>query len=247
MESESLVGTMIRFIRTPAVAHIARRAGLDFIMVDMEGGAYTYETLTDLAASSAAAGLDLLVRVPELSRGNVARALDCGARGVMAPNIESPGQAGQLAQYSKYPPVGSRGLSALGASTGYGKPPDLVSHLREQNERVLAIAQIESAAGVRNASRIAEVPGLDVLLVGPNDLALSLGCPGQLDSPAMREAIQTVALAAKQGGKVFGMHGDPALIQGWKAAGLRLLMSSTDIGLLAGAMRGVGEKLRSPA
>ncbi|MFC1607768.1 aldolase/citrate lyase family protein [Candidatus Latescibacterota bacterium] len=98
------IGTMLRIVRTPAAALIAKKTGLDFIMLDMEHGAYSFETVGDVFAASRAAGVGAFVRVPELSRDTVSRALDCGAQGVMVPMIESVEQAETFVSWAKYPP-----------------------------------------------------------------------------------------------------------------------------------------------
>lgn len=90
LEGKSAVGTMIRLIRTPAVVLVAKSAGLDFIMYDMEHGPFGFETISDAASLARAEGIDCFVRVPELSKGYVSRALDCGVTGIMVPMIKDP-------------------------------------------------------------------------------------------------------------------------------------------------------------
>jgi 2-keto-3-deoxy-L-rhamnonate aldolase RhmA len=162
----------------------------------------------------------------------VSRALDSGAAGVMVPMIQTKEEAEMLAAWAKYPFVGSRGLSARGAHTGYERQKDIKHFMARENEATLCIAQIETGRAVENIDDIARVEGIDALLIGPNDLALSLGCPGEFMASVVMDAIERVAAAAAENDKIFGMHADRHLISKWLPYGLRLIMSSTDVDLL---------------
>jgi 2-keto-3-deoxy-L-rhamnonate aldolase RhmA len=241
---EPVAGTMIRMIRNPAIALTAANAGLDFIMFDMEHGSYDFQTIADASSMARARGLDCFVRVPELSKGNVSRALDCGVTGVMVPMIKDAEDAKLLAGWAKYAPTGVRGFGGSGAHTGYADAGGrAVAFMAEENPRVLAIAQIELACAVEDVDAIAAVDGIDALLIGPADLSISLGVPGDFNHPKMDEAIGKVAAAAKKHGKVFGMHAGDALLRKWIPKGLTLRMSLMDINMLLKAMGEVA-KLR---
>lgn len=238
------VGTMVRMIRNPAIANIAANAGLDFFILDMEHGPYTLENLVNIAGVARGAGVDCFVRVPELAKGYVSRALDAGCSGVMVPMIAGVEEAKALADWSKYPPTGNRGFGSAGGHTRYapaGKPTDFFAAANSEN---VTIAQIETVSAIEQIEGIASTDGIDALLIGPNDLAISFGVPGQLDSDTVQEAIGKVAAACQKFGKVFGMHGPDALTQRWIPEGLKLIMSSIDISMLSTAMSGVAEKYR---
>ena len=241
---EKIIGTMIRFIRNPIIANLAKNAGLDFIMADMELGSYSLELLSDIFMASRAVGLGVFVRVPELSRGYVSRALDLGANGVMVPMIETVDEARALVEWSKYTPVGNRGMTAFGGNTDYRKETDISGMMARLNKQTLTIAQIETSKGVEAVDEIASVEGIDVLLVGPNDLSVSLGCPGNLNCKQMDDAILRVASACKKSGKVFGLHGAETLIEKWIPHGLGFVMNSTDLDIMFNGMKNVNEICR---
>lgn len=238
-QGKAISGTMVRLVTSPLVGVMARVAGLDFIMLDAEHGPYSYETMWNMAAPSAAAGLDVFVRVPELSKGTVSRALDCGCAGVMVPMTETPEMARAFAGWAKYPPLGVRGLSSNGPHTGCRRWPNVAAGMAEANRMTLAIAQIETALAIRNIDAIAATPGIDVLLIGPNDLALSLGKPGDLNSPEQVAAIRAVAEAARRHGKVFGMHAPADYMEKWIPEGLRFVMNGIDMTFLDAAFHNV--------
>lgn len=232
---KKVCGTMIRLQRNPAIAMIAREAGLDFLLYDCEHGSYTIENLHDLFLTGNAMGFPSFVRVPCLSREWISRVLDIGATGVLVPMTETPAQAAEIVRWAKYPPVGERGYGSGLAHTNYttGRHTDI---MQDKNETVIAIAQIESRLGVTNADAIAATAGIDVLLIGPNDLSISLGIPGELTNPVELEAIAEVAAACKKHGKSFGIHAGPQMHKLFQADET-FLMYGTDFDLLSAGCR----------
>jgi 2-keto-3-deoxy-L-rhamnonate aldolase RhmA len=246
-QGEGVFGVMIRIVRNPAVVAIARGAGLDFLMVDMEHGAHSFETLSDLAVAARAEKVGLLVRVPELARGYVSRALDCGVEGVMVPMISSVEEARRFVGWAKYPPLGERGLASSAGHTGYTSPKNVTDMMQQMNRNTLAIAQMETRSAAENADGIAAVAGIDALLIGPNDLAVSLGKPGQLDCPEETAAIARIARAAAGAGKIFGMHAGADMLKRWTGDGLKLYMNSIDVTVLAAGFKSLREATLAPS
>lgn len=239
---ERVVGTMFRVVRSPAAARMVAHGGLDFFMLDLEHGPYSLESVADIFAVGKAAGAGCCVRVPELSKGYVSRAMDCGAEGVMVPMVDSASDARLLAHWSRYAPAGARGLGSSGGHTGYSKIGPAAEFMSQANSESLAIAQIETRGALAEIDEIAAVEGIDVLLIGPNDLAISLGCAGELESEAVREAIGRVAEAAATHGKVLGMHGPDWMLEEWLGKGLRFVMSSLDANLLLDGMSAIARR-----
>jgi 2-keto-3-deoxy-L-rhamnonate aldolase RhmA len=238
---------MVRMIQNPAVAVVADNAGMDFIMLDLEHGPYTMETVSDVFKVGRALGIGCFVRVPELAKGYVSRALDCGATGVMVPMLESVEQAKLLVRWSKFAPLGGRGFGGAGGHSNYlGVTPDATpAFMAKANVDTIAIAQIETAPAIENIDAIAAVPGIDALLIGPNDLAISMGCAGDLLGEALDQAIGKVAAAAKKHGKIFGMHGPDPLTDRWVSKGLTLLMSQLDTNILTAGFKAICQKYKA--
>jgi 4-hydroxy-2-oxoheptanedioate aldolase len=246
-EGARVVGTMVRMVRNPAIAAVAHNAGLDFIMLDLEHGPYSMETVEDVFKVGRVRGLGCFVRVPELAKGYVSRALDCGATGVMVPMLESVEQARLLVHWAKYPPLGGRGFGGMGGHTDFVgiAPAQTPAFMAKANVDTITIAQIETAQAIQNVDTIASVPGIDALLIGPNDLAISVGCPGDLLGDTLDISIAKVAEAAKKHGKIFGMHGPDGLTDRWLPRGLTLVMSSQDTNILAAGMKAISQKYKS--
>jgi 2-keto-3-deoxy-L-rhamnonate aldolase RhmA len=241
-EGKSVVGTMVRMIKDPAVAWMAHHAGLGYVMLDLEHGSYTLETVGNIFAAGRALGLGCFVRVPELSRGYVSRIMDAGATGVMVPMLESVEQARQLVAWSKYAPLGDRGFGTIGGHTNYAAAG--TEFMARSNDETLAIAQIETRRAIEEVDAIAAVPGIDALLIGPNDLSISLGCAGDLMGDQLEKAIGRVAAATKKHGKIFGLHGPDALLERWIPRGCTLVMNSLDISILAAGMKAIAQKFK---
>jgi len=245
-DGKRIVGTMVRMVRNPAIAQIAKQAGLDFIMFDMEHGPYSIETISDIAKVARSIELGIFVRVPELAKGYISRVMDAGADGVMVPMVSSEEEARKLADWARYAPVGKRGLGSSGVHTGFGgMGSDAPTFMARQNELSLAIAQIETKEAIENIDKIAAVEGIDVLLIGPNDLAISMGVPGETQGNVVQEAIGKVAAAAKKNGKVFAMHSGDALLERWVPEGMQLVMNTIDIGILKGGFANIVEKYKN--
>ena len=237
---QKIYGTMIRVVRNPALAYIIKNSGLDFVMYDCEHSNYSMETLHDLFITGNAIGISSFLRVPNLEKQYISRALDQGAVGVMTPMISTPEMARELVVYSKYQPLGNRGFSAGIAHTDYAAVGGHVNIMKHSNDKVISIAQIETKLAIDNAEAIAAVDGIDVLLVGPNDLSLALGIPGDLMNPIELDAIAHVAAACKKYGKAFGIHATAPMLKVFYDD-LSVVMMQSDIDFLGAGFRSVKE------
>lgn len=228
---QKIYGTMIRMVRSNGIVIMARNAGFDFIMYDCEHSSYNNETLHDLFVTHNAAGIAGLVRVPQLSKDYISRYLDYGSDGVMVPMTNNADDAKEIVKWSKYAPIGDRGYATGIAHLEFNGAAKHTEIMASQNERVLSIAQIETRESLSCVDEIAAVEGIDALLVGPNDLSLSLGIPGEFMNPIELDAIAQVAAACKKHKKFFGIHAGIPLIQHFINE-LSIIMCDTDIGLL---------------
>ncbi|KAI4717891.1 hypothetical protein E4T48_05894 [Aureobasidium sp. EXF-10727] len=133
----------------------------------------------------------------------IKRALDAGAHGLVVPQINSAVEANEVVANVKFPPQGKRGQGSAFPAIAHGI--DMATYMRQANETIITCLQIESKAGVENVDAICAVPGVDMIFIGPNDLALSvLGyVPARGDEPAFVQAIEKIVAAARRHGKCF--------------------------------------------
>ena len=233
-------GTMLQEMTTPTAAQIFKRVGFDFFMVDCEHGAFDLGVVREILRVARLEQICPLVRIRNLDYSLVAGHLDAGAMGLMLPRVESVEHTRGLVNFMKYPPVGVRGLSSDAPHSDYVFG-DLEEFVKVQNEDTLAIAQIERKVAVENLEEILSVPGIDVALIGPEDLSLSYGMPGQTDHPVGREAIERVIDISLEAGVAPGIHmGNIEKLTEWRSKGMQVIMYNSDLGfLLEGAESGL--------
>ena len=231
-KGQSVVGTMVCELRQPAVMQLLKNAGFDFVIIDNEHGPFNIETIADLSRTAKQIGLTPMVRVPDLFYPFIAQSLDSGAQGVMVPRIFNAGQVREAVQMIKYPPVGRRGSALARGFTNF-KSGAVAEVMAQANEENVLIIQIETAESIENIEEITAVPGADIALVGPNDLSIALGIPGQLDSPKLHAAIEKVIETCQKNNVYPALHIN-SIEWGthWAGKGMRLLSLFSEAGLL---------------
>jgi 2-keto-3-deoxy-L-rhamnonate aldolase RhmA len=219
-------------------------AGYDFVFIDMEHGNYSMETVADLIRGAKSAGIAPIIRIPHLETYFISRVLDAGAEGIMVPMTSTREQAEAIVRYSKYTPLGQRGFGSQTGQTDY-KPLKAAEFMKEANEHTVIIGQIETQEAIENIDAILSVEGIDVGLIGPNDLSISLGIPDQMNSEILIKSIGKVVETAKQKKKATGIHiGNIEVIKKWRSKGMTVLAFSTDIGFQYNASKSSLEELR---
>jgi len=187
---EVVIGCFVGF-PSPEVVELCGHSGYDFVLIDAEHGAITPASAYHMVLAAEATGTVPLIRVPHNEPSIILRYMDIGAAGVMVPQINSAAEARAVVQAVKYHPQGNRGLAPTRAAS-YGFGATLSEYTEISNRETIVIAQIENIVGVEKVPEILDVPGIDVLLIGPSDLAQSLGYPGQLGHPEVLEAIERI-------------------------------------------------------
>ena len=158
---------------SPVIAEAAVYAGWPTILIDNEHGFANLETTMHLIRAVESAGGQTIVRVPWNDQVYLKRVLDIGAQTIMIPMINDKAAAEDAVAACKYPPQGRRGYAApVTRASGYGGDPD---YGKNANDELLLIAQIEHVDAFANIEEIASVDGIDMLFIGPNDLAGSMG------------------------------------------------------------------------
>lgn len=194
-EGKPVVGMTVT-VPSADVAAAAAAAGFDFLWIEMEHSAITLESARNIILATRGTPTIPLVRVPVNELWTAKRALDIGALGVIFPFTSTPELARQAVNACKYPPLGRRGASA-GLATLRWPVPGGYSDFADQNAMVIII--IEQKEAVDRIDEILDVPGIDVVFVGPNDLSFSFGDRGR-QTPQVEAAIAKVLAAAKKRG-----------------------------------------------
>ena len=217
---------------SPVVAEVMAGSGLDWVLIDMEHAPNGLESA--LAQLHAVSGYPVtpVVRVPAADDVVLKQVLDLGAQTVLVPMVSTPGQARAVAEATQYPPAGRRGVgSALARSARWNR---VEGYLEDAAQHVCVLVQVETGEGVENARAIAETPGIDGVLVGPSDLAASMGLLGRQSHPDVVAAVRRAMDAVRAAGKPVGVNAfDPAVARGYAEAGARFLLVGADVALVA--------------
>jgi 2-keto-3-deoxy-L-rhamnonate aldolase RhmA len=244
-QGEGVVGTIVSEVRNPNIACMLAQAGFEFFIIDNEHGTYGVETVSNMIAAARGAGIEVIVRIPEIRREAILKPLDSGAAGLLVPQVDTPEQAKEVVRHAKYPPMGSRGVGLRRAHSLYARV-NAADYLSRANEETFIAVQAESPAAIGNAEKIGAIDGIDCIFAGPFDLSVSLGIPGQVDHPAEVEAIETMLAACRTTGKAAGiLMFDLASLKTWISRGMRFVAYSSDISLLADAAAGSVEQLKA--
>jgi 2-keto-3-deoxy-L-rhamnonate aldolase RhmA len=237
---ETALGTWLDELRSPAVAQLFAAAGLDFLIVDMEHGPYNLETVADIVRMARQVEITPIVRVPDLTWERVGRVLDAGAQGLMLPRVEEPAQIADFVSYIKYPPAGRRGMAAGLGNTDF-RWVTTQEYIEFINDELLVIIQIETAAAVANLDALSRVAGVDVFFIGPEDLSIALGVPGEPGHPRMTEAIDKIVATAGRQNIRPGIHtSDATALLPLRERGMRLITYASDVEFLyTGAQHGI--------
>jgi 2-keto-3-deoxy-L-rhamnonate aldolase RhmA len=236
-EGLPVLGTWLSESRSPAVMVAVARSGLDFVIIDVEHSQYDLETIQDLCIVGREAGICSIVRIPELNRSLVGRVLDAGAMGFVLPRVKTVSEVQEAVSFARFPPRGVRGFNLGFANTRY-RPTDLTSEtLRAADDEVLVIIMIEEKAALDRVDDIVAVPGVDIAFIGPSDLSISLGVPGDYFGPVSREATRQVVEACRRHGVAPGISSLGPPFDADLAAGMRFIAFSDDVYMIHDACR----------
>ena len=224
----------VRLVRGIEIARIARTAGFDALYVDLEHSSLTLDATGQICMAGLEMGLPAFVRVPANTPEYISRVLDAGALGIVAPDVRSAEEARAVVAAAKYAPLGSRGAGGPLPHLQYRSFPAAEANAA-LNAATSVIVQFESWAAVEKAEEIMAVEGVDIVLIGTNDLLADLGLPGQFEHDKVREAYARAIGAASKHGKHVGVGGlasRPQLIAEFVKMGARYVSTGTDIGFL---------------
>lgn len=183
----------------PTFAEISALIGFDCFIMDEEHGPGGMQAAIDMARAASATDTTSIVRVPSSDPLTLRRVLDGGIEGVLVPMVETAEQAKSIADACRFPPLGKRGNAwDITRAAGYGVARD---YMKRVHDETLVIVQLETVAGVKNARAIADVEGIDVIFIGPTDLAGSAGVGGDTGHPTVEALIAEAVAAVKPTGK----------------------------------------------
>ncbi len=229
-----LVFACVHEMRSASVIEIYHDAGYDAVLIDREHTALNEETISDHMRVARCLDLPVMVRVAEDCYHELNRALDQGADGIFVPRIRTREQVEELVHKVRYAPLGGRGLAGstcpVGKYYGWGS---ITEQIEAVNRNLVIGIQIETADALADLDGILSVPGVDMAVIGNDDLSMGMGIAGQLDHPDYIAAVEQVIAACQRHGVLPGIAGgDPDASANWVSRGMRVLWYTSDIYLL---------------
>ena len=237
---EKPIGTFFE-LGSPSVVEALGRTGLDFVILDNEHGPFEAESTRDFARAAENVGLTALARVREVSRPAILKLLDIGVQGVIVPDVHTVEEVQKLVDYTKYYPTGKRGFCPS-RKDGWGfdemAQQSVLGQMAYWNREILLIPQCETVGALEHIEEIVSMEGVDGIFVGPFDLSISMGIPGQFEKPEFQEALARVHQACQDAGK-FSMifTGNAAAVAEHFNAGFDSVAFGLDAALLVNAYR----------
>jgi|WetSurMetagenome_2_1015567.scaffolds.fasta_scaffold447214_1 2-dehydro-3-deoxyglucarate aldolase len=228
-----LWGTLVS-LPAPEITEILADAGYDWLFIDMEHAPLEVRDVQRIlqAGGESIAGI---IRLPANDPIYIKKAMDIGPAGIMLPLVNSADDARNAVKWSKYPPMGTRSVG-VGRVHRYGAA--LQQTIETANDTTAVIVQVEHIQAVENIDGIVAVPGVDAVLIGPYDLSASMGIPGQVADPRVKDAIEKVRLACQKTGMPLGIFtASVPFARECAKNGFTLIAVSTDTLMLVDASR----------
>jgi 4-hydroxy-2-oxoheptanedioate aldolase len=187
----------------PTISEYIGLSGLDFYMIDAEHGAISPSDITNMIRACEAVGITALARVGDLNEKLILQYIDAGVAGIMMPCVQTVDDCKRLVSAMKYPPLGNRGLSHVRSADYMMKMPQ-VDYVLFANAQTLVLPQIEDMQGVKNLKAMAHTEGVDGFIIGPLDLAMSMGYYDGPNHPEVNAVIDNIFEIVLAAGKIIG-------------------------------------------
>ena len=221
-------GTMISIARNPKWIPILDSVGLDYVVIDTEHNYRSRGELGDFLIMMNTSGVVPIVRIPIPDAHYVTMAMDAGAQGILAPYCETVDQVREVVAAAKWRPLKGEAVDRI-VESGEHVSDATKAYLEARNKNSIAIIGIESVAAVENLENMLQVPGIDGIFVGPNDMSISLGIPDQYDKPEYQQMVKKVIDMSEAHGIATLVHQQtPDLSTYWISQGARFVLHGTD-------------------
>ena len=244
--NELCLGVGLRQSRTVDIGKIMATSGYDWLFIDLEHNSMDIDIASQISVAAQDAGITPIVRVPDFAHHHATRVLDCGAMGVVFPHVDNAEIAKKLVSYCLYPPKGHRSMTGVLPQLDFKQQPiaDVASTI---NKNMLIVIMLESPEAIDNVDSIAAIEGVDVVLIGTNDLCMEMNIPGDYSNPKVKDAYIKVIEACKKYGKTPCMGGvyNEDLMSEYIKMGMRFILSGSDLSFMLQSASQRSNKLRS--
>jgi len=189
--------------KDPGIVEMVGLIGFDCVWLCREHLWFNDETLANMVLAARSAGMDSMVRIERGNYYSALKPLEMGAKGIIVPHVTTADQAGEIVRAMRFSPVGRRGVDGVNADSGW-MSIEFKEYLKFSNKETFIALQIEDPEAIDNIEEIASVPGYDILFIGPGDLSVSMGIPGDIENKEIWNVIEKVGKIANKYGKFAG-------------------------------------------
>lgn len=244
-EGRVQLGTGFQQLRSQDVVKTLAAAGFHWAFLDGEHGGFDLETMQDLCRFAPSVGFSPIVRVADLQYALIARALDCGAEGVIFPRVEDPALLETAVSWTKYPPLGIRGMGLTPLHVDF-ETVSIAQIMEHMNRERMVVLQIETVKAFEAREELLSVAGVDTVMIGPVDLSISLGVPGEFEHPKMLETVEKIVESCVRHGVVPGAQArNIALARRWIQMGMLFVGCSSETQMLFERAKEITTALRA--
>jgi 2-keto-3-deoxy-L-rhamnonate aldolase RhmA len=236
----------VRLVRSIEIAQIAQSTGFDCFYVDIEHCSYSLDTTSQICMAGLAAGITPMVRVPNGNPEYIVPVLEGGALGVIVPHVRSADEARRVVAAARFAPSGERSMAGGMPQLKYRSFPRIEA-MRALNDATMVVVMMETPEALEHVEEIAAVDGIDLLLVGTNDLTTEMGIVGEFDDPRVHDAYARTLAACRKYGKHVGVGGQPSrpdLSARYVKMGARFVSTGTDLTFMIGACERTARQVR---
>ena len=218
-------------------------AGFDWLLLDSEHSPSELENLLTQLQAAAAYPTHPVVRVPWNDMVTIKRVLDIGAQSLLVPYVSTRAEAESAVSYTRYPPIGVRGVAATTRATRFGRLKD---YAKRAHEDICLLVQVETQAALDNIEAICGIEGIDGVFIGPADLHASLGHAGEIANPDVKPLIDDAIRRIRKCGKAPGiLTPNEADARHWLECGALFVAVGADVGILARGAEALAAKFKS--
>ena len=244
LSSDIIIGGQVVEMRSTVISEIYAAAGFDFILIDQEHSAIDLSEASEIIRVARLCNIAPFIRVPEISYQCINPLLDQGVQGIVVPRVTSRNQVIELLEMIRYYPLGRRGWGPSGACVGYSNY-NASEYINHANKSIILAIQLESESAINDIDNIISVPGIDVVIVGANDLSLTLGRPCQLNHQKIISLVNKVIDKCKKYKVVPGIAGcDMDGFCKWVSSGIRFLWVQNEVKMILSQSLQAVQKLK---
>ena len=244
LDGQTVYGPFCK-LQDPSVVEIAALAGFDFVILDMEHGPLSVESVQTIARAAQAKGIEVVVRVTENSASDILRILDVGVNSIQVPQVNTAADAQKVVDASFFYPKGERGMCRYVRAASY-TGIEKKEYFSSANLGTLTIVHIEGNKGLQNLEKIVSLDGIDIVFLGPYDLSQSCGYPGQTNHPEVVNKMKEAVMLAKANNKIIGTFCEsPSDAHKWRDLGVQYISYSVDVGIILNAYKEITKQLKN--